>query len=239
MYGSTREMGPPSLDWPPRPVEIDLNSMNSSRTLPSPSASVSAPNAWDTALLQPHGFGEMSYGSSNAARLQSNPLEQNRGSPQDPLAQWYIGNDGPWVPKAISEIVTEDRPQSRQNGSRGPLSYGQYKQPNPSEGGSFQYGPHSDSGYGTRRSVGNTSVVSADVGEREQDPQSLACPIPDFQSFHGLNDDVYSRDPRYSQWSHQASPSEPNSLMCPTCHKQVKTPSELKYGPRSRLPDGS
>jgi hypothetical protein len=243
MYGSTREMGPPPLDWPPQPVEIDLNS---SRTLPSPSASVSAPNAWDSALLQHHGFGELSYGSANVTRLQQLPMDgQNRASTQqDPLAQWYMGNDGPWIPpKVIPEIAPEDRSQSRQVGNRSLLSYaGQYKAPNPSDAGSFQYGvPHSDSGYGTRRSVGNTSVYSADVPERDQDCQSLAGHVTDFQPFHAMND-AFQRDGRTNDqsWTHPtSSPSESSGLTCPTCHKQVKTQSELKYGHRSRLPDGS
>jgi hypothetical protein len=173
-------MRPPPLDWPPQPVEIDLNR---SRTLPSPSASVSAPNAWDSSLLQPHGFGELSYGSSNGARLQQLPMDnQNRASAPDPLAQWYMGNDGPLIPKVIPEIVPKDRSQSRQTSNRSLLSYtGQYKAPNPSDGGSFQYGvPHSESGYGTRRSVGNTSVFSADVPERNQDCQSVAGQVTNF-----------------------------------------------------------
>jgi hypothetical protein len=238
-------MGPPPLDWPPpQPVEIDLNS---SRTLPSPSASLSAPNAWDAALLQPHGnFSELSYGQSNVARLQQIPIDvQNRAaSAQDPLAQWYMGNDGPWIPhKVIPDIVPEDRSQLRQGGNRSILSFaGQYKAPNPSDAGSFQFGPpHSDSGYGTRRSVGNTSVYSADVPERDQDCQSFAGHVPEFQSFQPPNE-VFQRDGRTNEqsWSPPtSSPSTPSGLVCPTCRKQVKTQSELKYGPRSRLPSRS
>jgi hypothetical protein len=233
-------MGPPPLDWPPQPVEIDVNT----RTLPSPSASVSAPNSWESSLLQPHGYGDTSYGPSNFARLQQIPMDnQNRASVPDPLAQWYMGNDGPWIPKVIPDAVPEDRSQSRQASNRSLLSYaGQYKAPNPSDGGSFQFGvPHSDSGYGTRRSVGNTSVFSADVPERDQDCQSIAGHVTDFQQFHALND-VFPRDGKTNDqpWSHPtSSPSDSSGLVCPTCHKAVKTPSELKYGPRRRLPDGS
>lgn len=229
IYGPGRDMGPPPLDWPPQPVEIEVNN---SRTLPSPSASVSASNTWDSAsMLQPHPFGELSYGSSNVSRLQQLPMEsQARASAQDPLVQWYTGNDGPWVPKVIPEIVLEDRSQSRQASNRGLVTYiGQYKQPNPSEVGSFQYGaPHSDSGYGTRRSV--ASVFSADVGDRDQDNQSLAGPASDFQTFPVLTD-AFQRDGRTIDlpWGHPtSSPSDSSALICPTCQKQVKTPSELK-----------
>jgi hypothetical protein len=232
MYGSTRDMGPPPpLDWPPQPVEIDVNS---SRTLPTPQTSVSAPNSWDTAaLLQPLSFGDLSYGSSNHSRLQQLPMDgQNRATPPAPvaLAQWYMGNDGPWIPKNISEIP-EDRSQSRHTDNRSHLSYaGQYKAP---DVGSFQYGvPHSDSGYGTRRSDGNTSIFSADVPERDQDCQSLQGHVPDYQSYPVLND-MFQRDGRTTDptWGHPTpTTSESSKLFCPTCRKQVKTQSELKYG---------
>jgi hypothetical protein len=170
---------------------------------------------------------------------------QNRAtSAQDPLAQWYMGNDGPWIPhRVIPDIVPEDRSQSRQAGNRNNLSYtGQYKPPNPSDAGSFQFGPpHSDSGYGTRRSVGNTSVYSADVPERDQDCQSIPGHVQDFQSFQTPNE-VFQRDGRTNDqsWSHPASsPPSPSGLVCPTCRRQVKTQSELKYGAQRGLPNGS
>lgn len=236
----TREMGPPPspLDWPPQPVEIDLNS---SRILPTPSAPVSVSQSWDSALLQPHGFGDISYGSSNTARYQQTPVDpQSRASPQDPLVQWYTGNDGPWVPKVIPDIVADDMSQSRQTGNRSLMPYtGQYKPPPPTSSG-FQYGASpSDSGYGTgtRRSVGNTSVFSADVGEREQDSPSLVGQVPDFPPFP-IESDLFSRDGRtFDQiWSRPTSNLLDHSgLFCPTCNKPVKTQSELTYGSQQRL----
>jgi len=229
---------PPPLDFPPQPIEIDLNS---SRTLPSPSASSSA--AWDSTNFQPHVFGDMLYGSSNVAKMQQLPMDSTvRGPPQDPLLQWYTGNDGPWIPKVIPEIVSEERLSRVQSGNRNPMSYtGHYRQPNPSDAGSFQYGgSHSDSGYGTRRSVGNASVFSADVTERDQDCQSLAGHVADFQPFQGLNEVLQTRDARINEsWSLPApsSAASDTSLVCPTCQKSVKTRSELKYGARSWLYD--
>lgn len=95
----------------------------------------------------------------------------------------------------------------------------------------MQYGvPHSDSGYGTRRSVGNTSVFSADVQEREHDAQSLLGPATDFPTYPGFNE-VFQRDTRISgSWTPPSAqlPDSPG-LVCPDCHKPVKTQSELKY----------
>lgn len=221
-YGS---MGPP----PPQPVEIDVD-LSNSRTLPSPSAS--GASNWDP-LLQPHGFGDGPYGSSNMARMQQLPMDnQARGPTQDPLVNWYVGNDGPWVPKVIPEVSIEERTHTRQTGNRHSVSFGSnYRQPYPSEAGSVHYGvAPSDSGYGTRRSVGNASVFSADVMERDQDCQSLAAHVENFQPFHGFNDQ--QRDSRTNEsWTRSNPPStgsdSPN-LVCPTCRKAVKTQSELK-----------
>jgi hypothetical protein len=234
MYGPSREMGPPPLDSPPQPVEIDLNS---SRTLPSPSAS--APNAWD---LQSHGIGDITYGSSTVARMQQIPVEgQIRGPPQDPLGRWYLANDGPWMlTEVIPEAAPEERSQSRHIGNRNPLSYrGQYQQQNQSDAGSVQFGVHqSDSGYGTRRSVGNTSVFSADVNERDQDSQSLIGQGTDYHPFQ-FNDMFQSREVRAGDsWTaavpSSSAPGAPG-LVCTTCQKPVKTQSELKCGVRDDL----
>ncbi|TVY41620.1 hypothetical protein LOCC1_G005945 [Lachnellula occidentalis] len=231
LYGSSRDMAPPPLEFLPRPVEIDID-LSSSRTLPTPS--VSGSNTWDP-ILQPHGFGDGPYGSSNMARIHGLSVDyQNRGPTQDPLYQWYEGNDGPWIPKVIPEIASEEKVHARQTGNRHTMSYGnQYRQPNPSEAGSVQFGlSHSDSGYGTRRSVGNTSVFSADVTERDQDCQSLAGHVENFQPFHGFNDPLQQRDSRTNgSWTPPAptsAASNPPSLVCPECHKLVKTQSELK-----------
>jgi hypothetical protein len=223
MFPASREMGPP-LEFPPRPMEIDLNI---SRTLPSPSTT--AVSTWDSNGFQPQGFGDVSYPSSNGAKMA--PLD-NRASPQDPIMQWYTGNDGPWIPhKVIPEIVPGDRFPLKHAGGHNPVSYGnQYRQPNPSEAGSFQYGvPHSDSGYGTRRSVGNTSVFSADIPERDQDCQSLASHVPEFQQFQGMNEVIQQRDTRLNDSWNPSNPSDIPSLVCHVCRKGVKTPSELKY----------
>lgn len=225
-------MGPPSSGYPPQPVEIDLNCH--SRTLPNPS--VSASMQWDSTAFPSQGFGEMPYGGS-IPRMSTVPNDsQNRGPPenQDPLVQWYTGNDGPWnpFPKVVTESLADDRTFSKQTGNRNPMAYaGQYRQQNPTEPANFQFGvPHSDSGYGTRRSVGNTSVFSADVHEREQESQNMVGPLPEFQTFHGYNEPLQQRDSRISgSWTPpNLPPSDSPGLVCPTCNKSVKTPSELK-----------
>ena len=230
-------MGPPSLELlPPQPVEIDLNS---SRTLPTPSPSSAV--AWDSSYFPPPAFGDLSsaYGPSNSAKPQQLPLESpNKGTSQDPITQWYTGNDGPWIPKGISEGIAEERGPRAQVGNRTQLPFGSHYRPsNPSESGAFQFGvPHSDSGYGTRRSVENTSIFSADVTDRDQDCQSLVGHLGEYQPFSGVGEAM--RDPRtIDTWPVPVASTiiqEPPSLTCPTCRQAVKTQSELKYGGRIR-----
>ena len=219
-------MGPP---FPPQPVEIDLNS---SRTLPSPSGSATAAG-WEP-LFQPHMVTDYSYGSSNVAKMHPVPINgPARGSGQDPLVQWYTGNDGPWIPKVIPDIVPEEgSSQSRQTTNRNIMPYGgQYRQMNPSDAGSAQFGfPHSDSGYGTRRSIENTSVFSADVTEQDIDCPNLGGHVAEFQPFYGLKTTSQNEGRPSDCWTYQSQGSYLSpGLVCPTCHKPVKTQSELKY----------
>ncbi|KAK0108178.1 hypothetical protein ONS95_003001 [Cadophora gregata] len=224
----TREMGPPSSDFPPQPVEIDLNS---SRTLPNPS--VPASMQWE--LLSSPGYGDVSsYGGSNIPRMSTMPNDvQSRGPSDNPLINWYSANDGPWAPFPKGpESATDERLLLKQANNRNVSYSGQYRHQNQSDASNFHFGvPHSDSGYGTRRSVGNTSVFSADVHDRDQDSHSMVGPSQDFSSFaHGYHEVLQQRDSRTSgTWSPPTSHSvESPGLVCPTCHKQVKTQSELK-----------
>lgn len=181
-------MGPP-LDFPLlQPMEIDLSA---SRT------------------MLPQGFGGMSYASSTVPRMA--PIDgYNR--PQDPITQWYNGNDGPWVPQKVIPAGMENRLPSK-------YSY-QYTHPL-DLGSSVQYNTsYSDSGYGSRRSVGNTSVFSVD-----QDCQSLTSHVTDYHhSFPAITEVIHQRNERISEvWT------EPSELfVCPICNKSVKTQSELK-----------
>jgi hypothetical protein len=218
LYPSMSETGP-SQDYRPQPVEIDLNnsSLNNSRTLPSPSASAAA--AWDASGF-PHDFGEVSaHGPSNIPR-QNNVENHNRGTTQEPIWQWYAAQDGPWVPKGISEI-----PRRRVSNQRMPMRYDtQYRQGNPSEAGAYHFvAPPSDSGYGSnaaRRSDGNGSIFSADIPDQE-DCQSLPSHVPaEFQSYHATDPWIL---PSTSKLDSQ------RVLICPDCDKVVKTRSELKY----------
>ena len=236
MFGSTREMLPPTthMDFPPRPMEIDLNGsiLNSSRTLPNPSAS--APAAWGESLFGTHPL-DNPFGTITSSRSQQPVDNPVRTGQEDPLVQWYSANDGPWIPKQIMDAGTDERSNSQQTGNRIPQLYGrQYRSSSHVDGGSFHYSvPHSDSGYGTRQSVGNTSVFSGDVNERDQDNHSLLGPSTDYQSFPGFNDSMQmqSHDARIGHtWATPPGVSPPASpnLICPTCGKAVKTPSELK-----------
>lgn len=223
-------MGPPYLSQPPQPIEIDLNS---SRTLPSPSASSS--NAWDQAMFPSHGIGEASPIASTNFQKNLQMEVQGRAVNQDPLVNWYTDNDGPWIPKNISDVVADARSSRARVSSRMPIPYGNhYRQPLPSDAGSYPYGPPpSDSGYGSnaaKRSDGNASIFSADVNDRDQDLQSLAGHIADLQPYQGIDEVL---QPRVNDhWTNPLPTSIPDpqpKLTCPTCKKAVKTPSELKY----------
>jgi hypothetical protein len=230
-------MGPPSLDFPPQPVELDplLAHTVNSRTLPG--LSTSSPNAWEATSLQPHGFGEVSFASSNSSKAQNIPVEGNQ-SRGVPLHNWYEANDGPWVHlhKVLPNNVQEPRSQSRHTGQRASFA-GRYRQSHPSDAASSypQGFPPSDSGYETRRSIANTSVFSGEP-ERDQDCHSLVGHIEQFQPFHG-GYDMPQRDGRTnSTWTqHNTQPVESVGLICPTCQKPVKTPSEMKYGTLKRV----
>jgi hypothetical protein len=219
-------MGPPSLDFPPRPIEIDLNN---SRTLPNPSSSSAIP--WESTAVLPATVPDMNSTYGPISRIQQLPVD--RITPQAPLLQWYADNDGPWYPKGISEGITDERTSARaRSGNRAPVAFGQYRQ-DPLENAAFQFGapPQSDSGYGTRRSDGNASIFSADITDRDQDCHSLTGHPADFQSFPGMHDMLPPRDPRTTDiWPANLSTAESSRLVCPGCMKTVKTKSELKYG---------
>ncbi|KUJ15909.1 uncharacterized protein LY89DRAFT_735054 [Mollisia scopiformis] len=223
-----REMRPPV---PPHHMEIA--DLSISRTLPSPTATASS----NLDLPPTHGYGEMPFGNPNIAKIyQQFPTDGQIMRPaQDPIHNWYSTNDGPWtpIPKVMPpNVMTDGRFQSKQTGSRNHItSGGQYRPHNPSESGSFHYGvPHSDSGYGTRRSVANTSVVSGDVLERDQDCHSLTGHVENFQPFMGSNDEMHQRDARsFEPWSTPVTSNpESRGMECPICHKLVKTQSEMK-----------
>lgn len=234
VYEPAREMGPP---FPPQPIEIE---MNSARILPSPSASAST--AWDSALFGPHGLGEMPTYVTPSIPRHPQMDNQVRTANQDPLFNWYTGNDGPWIPKGISEVVSDERESRIRVGNRMPLQYGtHYRRAAPSDAGSYAFGTlPSDSGYGSngaRKSDGNASIFSADVTERDHgdhDLLSLPGPGADFQPYQGVSEAMQNRDTHHNkQWAASSiSSSNGNSkasLTCPTCKKSVKTQSELKY----------
>ncbi|KAF7954293.1 hypothetical protein EAE96_005422 [Botrytis aclada] len=227
-YGSTRgEMGPPLLDFPPQPIEIDLSN---SRTLPSPSPSSSA--TFEPIFPSPHGFPDLNSPYGPISRMQQLPMDRATG--QAPLLQWYADNDGPWYPKTISDPISEERTNIKvRSNNRAPVAFGgPYRQQDPLENGSFHFGgpPQSDSGYETRRSHGNASIFSSDINDRDQDCQSLAGHVADYQPFQGLNEALQSRETRTPETWPTHLPASINSpgLFCLTCQKSVKTKSELK-----------
>ena len=211
---------PPEFLNPPQPVEIEVTS---SRTLPSPSATSLGP--WEN-FSSPGFPGFSDYGPPNSGRPVDN---QVRGGAPDPLQQWYTGNDGPWIPRGIS-VLSEERLHSRlRAGNRMPMPYGNhYRQPNPSDAGSFPYGvAPSDSGYGTRHGDESASVFSTDINDRDQDSQSIIGHVTEYQAFQGPNNDVVQHRDAWAPVPSSSSSNIPN-LVCETCQKPVKTRSELK-----------
>jgi hypothetical protein len=144
--------------------------------------------------------------------------------------QWYADNDGPWVGiKPIVEERTALPPSTKR------IHFDERRQ-DPSVhtiGTALRYPiTPSDSGYGTRQSVGNTSVVSGDIHDRDLDSQSIIGPNHEFH-YQGHGDQlipVALDGMNHEAWaSPTVDPSSSNSpFMCQTCNKPVKTRSELK-----------
>lgn len=221
-------MGPPSLAYPPQVLEIDTSS---SKTLPSPLAST--PATWEPSPFQLHGFGDVpTYGSLGIGR-QVSVEGQSRGTAQHSLLHWYYDNDGPWTPKSsLSEPPKGRDPRSGRSGLISMQHLNPYDQRIPSDAGTYPAVPPSDSGYGTRRSDANSSNFSADVSDRDQDGQSLTGPGTEFQQYPGISEISQQRDPHGYGWvapdTSISDSRSKNALVCPTCHKLVKTRSELK-----------
>lgn len=220
-------MGPPQLNYPPQPVEIDPVSY--------PRTSVSFTH-WEPIPYSIGSIGEPSPSpSSSIGHNRAAPISLDlgtRNNPQDPLTIWYTGNDGPWIPKgAVPEVAPDDRLLKRGHSLHRISGYGsqsglRHRPGNPSDNGSVHFGVSpSDSGYGTGLSLESVSVRGSDVADHSQENRSLIGRIPEFRQY---NENGSSRDPNGTeQWGY-SSPSAP-SYRCETCQKTVKTRSELKY----------
>lgn len=226
--GSVKGVHHSVLDNPPQVLEIDPSS---STSLQSPSN----PVTWDSPTFAAHGFADTStYGPSSSAR-QVQVDHQSRGRAQNPLIDWYVDNDGPWIPKSsISEVSDERQPRLLQN-TRLPFQHGDpYGQRNPSDTGSYQYGvPTSDSGYVTRRSDGDASVFSGDGPDRDQDSQIFRGRPLDFQHYPPIEEGFQQHDSHLNDWQLppdviDSSSTAGKSFVCHRCQKCVKTKSELK-----------
>ncbi|KAH8809233.1 hypothetical protein F5884DRAFT_858728 [Xylogone sp. PMI_703] len=226
---------PPQLDYhhQPQPMEINLSS---SRFLPPPSA---ASSSWEYSSPLP---GDMStpFGAPGMTRVahtsQISIDSQTRALEQSSIQQWYAANDGPWLPKTLIDPALRALSQDRAQTSNPQPSFDTRCRPHnasDSDGLLFQPTP-SDSGYGTatRRSVGNASVYSADMNEREVDCQSFNEPVPvDQQLYNGLGGISSTRDiGTDGAWDPLPTIifTPASTLVCPFCEKPVRTKSELK-----------
>lgn len=170
-------------------------------------------------------------------RAHQDPYEHSDSAPAPaPLVIWWKNNDGPWVPPNFA-TGCDGRNASRMNGldtGAYPFAYpGQYRDACvPSECGTTPTGIEpSDSGYGSngaKLSVANNSVLG-DPLDRCPETQSLAGHLSDL-NFRPVLDSGQT-----GMWPAQQSPVDyrtnaldSKSIVCETCHKPVKTNSELK-----------
>lgn len=212
----------------PQPVEIDFRPYSH-----QPSNSV----GWDSTLSN-YGYPESNHFRSNQVSVEG----PTRSGTENPLLSWYTENDGPWIPKGTVPDIPIDHNHSRgqplgfrSTGNTTPLETNRSRVANSSENGAIPLAYlHSDSGYGTRRSLENASVFSSEVFDRNQDCSSLSGQVSDIPSFGSLK--ALEQRPE-SEITESWAGSQPAStgnrtrnelLHCPTCGKDVKTKSELK-----------
>ncbi|KAK8083571.1 hypothetical protein PG996_002352 [Apiospora saccharicola] len=172
-----------------------------------------------------------------------------RGMPahQDAIANWYAGNDGPWIPKGLALPDDDDRSPSRIHNMsfQGHMGFpGQYREryvPSECETSPPGLAP-SDSGYGshaTKHSVTTTSVYDEPM-DRNTETQSLAGHLSEFHfpTSFGPGMEYMAKNTPSGAWDltpqqslqHSARPFEGKGIIvCETCKKQVKTNSELKH----------
>lgn len=229
LNGSVKGMAHRMLDFPPQILEIDPGC---STSLQSPSASA----AWDSSGFTAPEFGDNpTYGPLETTK-QVQGDSQNRVTVQNPLLHWYVGNDGPWVPRSsISEVPGERLARGLEDDQLSFAHGDPYGQRIPSELESYPFGvPPSDSGYGTRRSDGDASVFSMDVPDKDQDGQDFTGRAADFQPYPAIDEGFQQQERHISDWNLLPDVTLPESklgktFVCTRCQKQVKTRSELKY----------
>lgn len=208
-------------------MELDPSSNNLHRSRTSPDLLTGTSALWPAVESTNYpidlNFGDPWFYKSRESTTQ----HLSSATQQVPLDHW-VRDDGPWTALNPDVLARDPFPESSDsrhastpydNGDRAPR----------------HRVPPSDSGYGTvLQSVGTTSVFSGDLNDRDQDsPISL-----DFH-LRSRHQEVFERasdDPTLkrstSKWLEPASsPSkrQKSMLTCLTCHKPVKTRSELKY----------
>jgi hypothetical protein len=150
---------------------------------------------------------------------------ENHETGKDPIARWYLMNDGPWHPLATGTDDGSGQPMvSNMRGNQ----FGLPSRPNmvPSE-----FMSQADSGYGSynnRHSIANGSVCD-DSFETNPDTQSMMggsmadtpFPMPDAVSKNTATIG--------GAWTNNPIRIEATIMKCEICHKSVRTKSELKF----------
>jgi hypothetical protein len=220
------------MNKPPQPVEIEPGSY------PRISGSYVP---WESTAYSYVGETNPSL-SNSLGHNKSGPVSLDfgaRNSPPDPLTAWYTGNDGPWIAKgSVPEVSHDERIHPRGYTQYRTPGYGsppgtRYRPGNPSDNESIHFGiSPSDSGYGT--GLESASVRGSDIVDHSQDHRSFLKRVPEMQQYQERGP---LRKPHGTEPWPYSSPSA-NSYCCPTCHKQVKTKSELKCVAQSQSNPG-
>ncbi|KAK9782522.1 hypothetical protein AB5N19_09100 [Seiridium cardinale] len=144
----------------------------------------------------------------------------------NPLEQWYVRNDGPWIPKNLAPPGRQDAVNARAQGYGFPGTY--RESISPSECDTIPPGlVPSDSGYGShgaKQSIATASICYDDALD-SQETQSL---VGHFA--FGMDPRQWVSPPNQTQTSRLQHPVQPEGkeLICETCNKVLKTNSELK-----------
>ncbi|KAI0472547.1 hypothetical protein GGR56DRAFT_650771 [Xylariaceae sp. FL0804] len=160
--------------------------------------------------------------------------------PTEPLSVWFTGNNDPWIPSGLTSGQDDARPSSAQvvpDPRAQSFSFAGHHRGSvvPSECDTMPPGAiPSDSAYGSYNTMPSvaTGSVCDESYNRNAGAQSHVADLNYPQSIP----DMLPKDGMFppASWGHP--PGHPpdrqlhldSSLVCQTCHKSVKTGSELK-----------
>jgi len=204
-------------------MDIDLSNnghLLRTRTLPYPQIGQFERN---------HAYGALEYGNlpldHRSIFRQLSPVQSYvQSRPEDPFT-WVAGPDAPWT--AIKPVIDGVQVPDLDSANTSTISNGR------NDGLSERRVVPSDSGYGTRQSVGNTSVFSGDLNDLDHEifssvrkSRSLRRPYHEESLLRGSAS--LPKSDNTKEATEKLQTQQRSSLICPTCRTTVKTQSELK-----------